>query len=429
MLGSGLCVARIFGVRICVDFGLALLVVLLTVNLGVGLLPAWHPEWSRLLSMMLGLAAALSFLASILLHELAHAVVGRLYDIPIHSITLFIFGGSANMEEEPHSPKSEFWMAVVGPLTSLAIGTACLAGAYPSLRAALAEGPRDAFTHLGPATTLLLWLGPTNVLLAAFNMIPAFPLDGGRLLRSLLWRITKNYGRSTRTAARIGRTFAWLLIGIGAAMMLGLRVPYLGGGLGQGLWLALIGWFLDNAAAAAEKRQGIVELFAGRPLGSFVRTDVATVGPDTSLEGLAQRLGAFAQPIVPVLRGELLVGAVSRDRLRRVPRQRWPTTLVGEVMLRQEDLDVVSADEHGAEALEKLRVQRRAAVPVTRGARFLGLLYSEDLTSFLDRARRHRRRAPPTERTGHDTRRQGGRGGERPVRLPSPDVAPEDPLR
>jgi Zn-dependent protease len=391
MLGNGFCVARVLGIRINVDWGLLVLLGLLTVNLGVGLLPAWHPEWSSALALGVGLAAAVSFTLSILVHELSHALVGRIFSIPIHSITLFIFGGAANMEEEPRSARSEFLMAGVGPLTSLVIGALCFAATWQPLSEALASGSSATFSHLGPASTLLLWLGPTNFVLAVFNLIPAFPLDGGRLLRSTVWAATGRLDRATSLAAYTGRAFAWALIALGASMLLGAHIPYLGGSTGQGLWFGLVGWFLDHAAAESLRRERARRLLTSTTVATFVRPGVVTLAPETPLEELAERwLTVTDQPVFPVLFGGLVVGLVTREGLRRVPRARWGATTAREVMLLRSDFEMLAVTEEGTQALAKLQATELPALPVLETGELVGLLYHVDLTRYV-------RRGPPKE--------------------------------
>lgn len=384
MLGKAFCVARVFGIRINLDWGLLILLGLLTVNLGVGLLPAWHPEWSQALALGVGLAAAVSFTLSILVHELSHALVGRLFAIPIHSITLFIFGGAANMEEEPPTARSEFLMAGVGPLTSLAIGALCLAATWGTLSDAMATGSSATFARLGPAATLLLWLGPTNFVLAVFNLIPAFPLDGGRLLRSTVWAATGRLDRATVLAARTGRAFAWAMIGLGAAMLLGAHIPYLGGSAGQGLWLGLVGWFLDRAAADSLRRERSRRLLSATTVATFMRPGVIVLAPETSLEELSERwLTSSDQPVFPVLFGGLVVGLVTRERLRRVPRARWADTVARDVMLLRSEFEMLSLDEDGTKALANLQATDLPALPVLEAGELVGLLHHTDLVRYV----------------------------------------------
>lgn len=250
--GSGFRLGYIAGVEVWVDLSLLLIFALITYNLGAGLFPEWHPEWAPALSWAVALGAAVAFFASVLVHELSHALMARRYGVPARRITLFLFGGLAHLEREAPSARAELWIAAIGPITSLVIGVvASVAGARLAgeevAAAAASEDARalaTALTHVGPLPTLLLWLGPLNITLALFNMVPGFPLDGGRVLRALLWSITKDATRATRWAARTGQAIALALVLFGA-----LRA--LSGAFVGGAWLALIGWFLYRAASRA----------------------------------------------------------------------------------------------------------------------------------------------------------------------------------
>src|SRR5262245_14789842 len=242
----GFRVARIAGVEVRLDWSLLIVFWLIVVSLGGGRFPLHHPEWSPGLSWAMAVIAAVLYLLSILAHELSHALVGRANGVPVGGITLFIFGGVAHMRGEPGSPRAELLMTLVGPVTSLVIGAlATWWGAHLAAPAIVDPAdPLRAFQDVGPFATVLLWLGPINVMLGLFNLIPAFPLDGGRVLRAVLWAATRDLTRATRWAAAVGQAFALLLILAGVIMVLGVRVPWLGRGLVPGLWIAFIGWFL-----------------------------------------------------------------------------------------------------------------------------------------------------------------------------------------
>ena len=221
---------RIFGVEVRLDWSLLVVFWLILVNLGGGLFSAHHPDWSPALRWGLAAIAAALFILSILAHELSHALVGRANGVQIAGITLFIFGGVAHMRGEPRSPRAELLMAAVGPLTSLLIGVvASLWGAYLAAPAVLDPAdPLRAFQGVSPFATVLLWLGPINVMIGLFNLIPGFPLDGGRVLRAALWAGTRDLTKATRWAAMVGRAFGFLLIVAGVSMMFGVAIPFLG---------------------------------------------------------------------------------------------------------------------------------------------------------------------------------------------------------
>jgi Zn-dependent protease len=253
---SGLRLGRLLGVEVTLDWSLLIIFLLLTLTLSAGILPVWHPDWGGLTVLLTAVAAAVLFLASVLVHELSHAVVGRRLGISVGQITLFVFGGMAHMKNEPRTWRAELGMAIAGPLTSLVLGfvSLYLAGLVGGPMEFDPEHPMEAVSALNPLATILFWLGPINIMLGLFNMVPGFPLDGGRVLRALLWGLSGDLLRATRWAAFGGQAVAWLLIASGFAMIFGIQVPLFGSGPVAGLWIALIGWFLNNAALMSYQR-------------------------------------------------------------------------------------------------------------------------------------------------------------------------------
>jgi Zn-dependent protease len=384
---SGLRLGSVFGVPIHVDWSLLIIFLLIAVNLALGLFPAWHPEWSPVLSWSVALAAAVLFFASVLAHELSHAVVARSRGIPVSSITLFIFGGLAHIEDEPRSPKDEFLMAAVGPVVSIAIGLLALLGAWALAGDALAQLDPEApstmapvMRSVGPLATLLLWLGPINVMLGLFNLVPGFPLDGGRVARSIVWWATGDLVKATRWAAGAGQVFAWVLMGIGA-------VELLTGGAVGGVWLLLIGWFLNNAA-----RQSYAQVIMRRalddvPVSRIMYTRVGTLPPELSVEAFVRdHLLATDtdQACWPVVTDEgRLLGLVSMDDVRRVSQERWPVTAVTEIMTPADELDAVSPHADAEQALRLLSRSDVEQLPVLEGGRVLGFVRRRDLVRWM----------------------------------------------
>lgn len=385
--GSGFRLGRIFGVDIRVDWSLLIIFALITGELGLGVFPNWHPAWHPALVWTTALAAAIAFFASILAHELSHAVVANRTGIPVHSITLFLFGGIAHLEAEPDSPKAEFWMAIVGPITSLVIGVAAtLLGVWVAgepLRAALTSGEieraRAALTNIGPGATLLLWLGPINVLLGLFNVVPGFPLDGGRVLRSILWAITKDLRKATRWASGVGRVFAWTLMGLGV-------LQFFTGNLIGGLWLLLIGWFLNNAARASYQQLLIRGALENVPVSRMMRSSLLRVDPRLSVERFAREFALTSEqlsfPVEDPDRG--LLGLVSLDDVGRLDKDRWSTTPVEQIMRPVEQLSMLPPDAEAGEALKELMREGVDQVLIGDGRRLLGLLNRRDLMRWLN---------------------------------------------
>ena len=205
MVNKGLRIAKLFGIKIRIDWSWVLILLLVVWNLAVAF-TQMHPDWSLALTITIALSAALLFFLSVLLHELAHSLVAKSQGIPVDSITLFLFGGVASIREEPKSPGNEFVMAILGPITSLVIGFSLLllSGIGLDAQTLLQQQPIEVLQQFSPLRTLGFWLGSVNVVLGIFNMIPGFPLDGGRVLRSILWAITRNLRKATRWASYVG---------------------------------------------------------------------------------------------------------------------------------------------------------------------------------------------------------------------------------
>jgi len=205
-MNGGVHIGRIFGINVRIDWSWIFIFLLVTWSLAIGVFPSWHPEWSLSLSWTVAIAASILFFASILAHELAHSLVAKMRGLPVRRITLFLFGGVSNLEREPPSPKTEFFIAIVGPITSVALGLIFLLMGGLSIGGIqnLAAEPSEMLSQLNPLTTLLLWLGSVNILIGLFNLVPGFPLDGGRILRSLVWMATGSLRKATRWASGAG---------------------------------------------------------------------------------------------------------------------------------------------------------------------------------------------------------------------------------
>lgn len=376
---GGIRILRLFGIDILLHQTLAVIVALIVASLGLGLLPAWHPDWGPATVWLTAGAATVALLASILLHELSHALVAKARGLPVTRITLFLFGGVANIEREPPSPGTELLIAIVGPITSLAIGFACAFGG-----AALLDGgdPMAALRSAGPLATILLWLGPVNVLLGLFNMVPGFPLDGGRVLRALIWWATGSLRTATRWASRAGQMVAFLLVASGLSMMFGARLPVFGTGVVSGLWLIFIGWFLNTAAMAAWTELVLHEALRDVPVARVMRRHVPGVPVGTSVSRVVNDwvMGTEHRSF-PVMDGERMVGQVGIADIRKVPRSVWDETPVESVMTPASELPVLDA---GADAEEAMRsMGTREQIAVLRDGRFEGVVRRADLLVWL----------------------------------------------
>jgi Zn-dependent protease/CBS domain-containing protein len=390
-------IGKLFGIEIRVDWSWVFIFVLMTWNL-TSLFSQMHPDWPPVEQLGIALVASLLFFGCILAHELAHSLVATRFGMTVRSITLFLFGGVSNIEQEPRSAKVEFWTAVVGPLTSilLGIGFLVLAGFVTPVALRDVGDAQAAIGRLGPLPTLLAWLGPINLVIGIFNLVPAFPLDGGRVLRSILWGLSGNLQTATLRVSAIGQAIGWLFIVTGIAMSFGFRVPLFGVGVASGLWLAFVGWFVRSAASQASRRLAIDEALAGRTVGELMRPDGPVVPPELSLSAFVHdyliRSDDVALPVVA--EGEL-VGVISMADLRAVPPADWPRTTVAEVMRPRDSLAVATPDEPLVRALEELVRRDVGQLPVLDRGRFVGMLQRRDVGRWLELAW-----APPTQR-GH----------------------------
>lgn len=377
---------RIAGIAIQVDWSLLIIFFLITFSLAVGLFPTWHPDWSAALSWTTALIAAVAFFASVLAHELSHALVGRARGIEVKRITLFIFGGMAHMENEPRNWQAELWMAIVGPITSLVLGFGflILAALFADLSTLDPQHPERTFAALAPLPTVLLWLGNINIILGLFNLVPGFPLDGGRVLRALLWALTGDMHRATRRASQGGRIFAWLLIASGLAMMLGLRVPVFGTGFAPGLWLAFIGWFLHNAALVSYRQLLIREVLDDVPVTRLMQSRFSTVEPQLTVDALINEyLLGTAQRVFPVIEDGQFQGIVCLHDIRAVAPEERSQTQVSQIMTPAQRVVYAEPEEDAATVLERLARRHINQLPVLEHGTLRGIVRREDIMRWL----------------------------------------------
>ncbi len=382
----GVRVGRILGIEIRLDPSLLVIFLLISFHLALGVFPAWQPDLGGALTWVLALSAATLFLASILAHELSHSVVARAFGLPVRNITLFLFGGVSNIEREPESAKVEFWMAVVGPLASLVLGGVFTALALVTAAPlpATTEAATEWLAGLHPITTLLLWLGPVNVVLGVFNLLPGFPLDGGRILRSILWGVTGNLEQATRWATAAGQAMGWTFVFLGIGMVFGLQVPIFGTGLIGGLWIAFIGWFLTRAAQASYTQALLRSALSDVPARRIMATPLDTVPPDLTLARFVdEHLAHSDQRAFPVLDGDRLVGLVCLEDVRRVPRPEWEAHPITDVMTPRDALTIAGPEEDAAEVFRRLSEAGVGQIPILDGEHLVGLVRREDIVRWL----------------------------------------------
>lgn len=381
----GLRIGCVLGINIRIDWSWLIIFLLITWNLSTAF-NDYHSDWLPGTQWGIAIVAALLFFVSLLAHEMAHSLVARARGIPVRNITLFLFGGVSNIERDPDSPQSEFLIAVVGPITSFVIGISLLliASVVAEPLGDTVSDPEAVFERLSPLATLLMWLGSINLLLAVFNLIPGFPLDGGRITRSILWSVTDDLRQATRWASWIGQAIAFLFIFIGISMAFGAQVPFFGTGLISGLWLAFIGWFLHSAAVQSYQQVVIQDVLEDVPVSRMMRTNPPTVSAQTSVNDMVHNSVMKSDDYAfPVLENDQLAGLVTLDDVRSVPRDEWDGTLVRQIMTPIDRLVTTTMDEDATDAWQKLLRQDVRQLPVVQGSTLTGLLRRRDIIRWL----------------------------------------------
>lgn len=356
---------RIAGIEIGVHYSWLLAFVLIAWSLALGFFPQYYPGWGAATYWFIGILAALFLFVSVLIHELAHSLVAISRGLPVHSITLFIFGGVSNIEGEPEKPQVEFAMSVVGPLASFV-----LAGLFWGLQQVAGE-------EGSPLSAMLGYLALINAILGGFNLLPGFPLDGGRVLRSILWSATGSLTRATNIAATVGRLFGWGLIGFGVFQLLA------GNFLG-GLWIAFIGWFLSSAADASRREITLQEHLTGVRVKDVMDRSPEVISPQTPVDEVVRDI--FFQHhrrAAAVYQGEQLVGIVSISDVKKQPQQDWSQTPVGEVMTRQ-PLYSVDVDDSLNSVLKLLAQHDLNQLLVLDEGRVVGFINRADIIRYLE---------------------------------------------
>ncbi len=363
VMSGTLVIGRISGIEIGVHYTWLLIFALITFSLAVGYFPAAAPGVAPSAYWLLGAASALLLFLSVLIHELSHSILAQRRGLPVRGITLFIFGGVSSIEQEATTPRDEFWISFVGPLSSL-----ILAGLFWGLSFLAAGG--------GIATALLSYLATINLALALFNLLPGFPLDGGRVLRAVIWAVSGDRRKATNWAAAVGHVFAFLLIAYGFVQILG------GNWLG-GIWTAFIGWFLNGAADSSRQQLQVGEAFQGVRVEALMDPDPPMVDALTTVQEVVdQHILGRGRRAVLVERDGQLAGIVSLTDVRGLSQGSWPDTTVGAIMTKA-PLIGVQADESARRAADLMAEHDVNQLVVFDGGEPVGMLTRSSLISYL----------------------------------------------
>jgi Zn-dependent protease/CBS domain-containing protein len=367
MFGESYSLFRVLGFEVKANVSWLFLALLITWSLAEGFFPFAYPELPVLTYWLMALAGMIGLFASLLFHELSHSVVARAHGLPVAGITLFLFGGVAEMVAEPKTPKAEFRIAIAGPIASVALGV--FFSGLAMVAQLLGVPP-----HLAGVAG---YLGFINFLLALFNMVPGFPLDGGRVLRAALWHWKGDIRWATRWASRMGQGFGLVLVILGIASVIA-------GNIIAGMWWFLIGLFVQAAAAASYQQLLTQQALQGRRVRRFMTVDPVTVPAEATLrEFVDDYLYHHALDLFPVVRDERLVGCIGLRHARDVPRERWHHVRVGEACEAFDAGNTVDADADAGAALEQMQRQRSGRLMVTDEGRLVGMLVLKDLLRFL----------------------------------------------
>ena len=355
---------RIAGIDIGIHYSWLFIFLLVSWSLAASYFPSFYEGWATATYWLAGITGALMLFVSVLLHELAHSFVAKSRGMSVSSITLFLFGGVSNLGEEPKKPSIEFFMSIVGPGSSLV-----LAVIFFGLLQLVGDDQ-------SPLAAILSYLALINALLAAFNLLPGFPLDGGRVLRSIIWGTTGDLVKSTNIAATVGQFFGWGLIFFGVLQIFA-------GGFIFGIWIAFIGWFLSNAASASRNEVALRQALGGVRVKDVIKTQQQTVSPDASLEELVDGiLSRYQLRAVPVCRQGKSLGIVSITDVKKVAREKWGETPVEKVMTRRPLLSITLDDELTA-ALDIMGKNRVNQLLVNQEGQCAWVIGIKDIQDYL----------------------------------------------
>ncbi|MBD3317979.1 MAG: CBS domain-containing protein [Chitinivibrionales bacterium] len=368
MFGNRVTLFKLFGFSVRIDASWLIIAVLVVWSLATSLFPYYYEGLATETYWWMGVLGAIGLFGSIIFHEMCHSLAARRFGMPMEGITLFVFGGVAEMEEEPPSAKAELVMAVAGPLASIGIGFA----GFGLVR--LGENLAWGAVPLGVLRYVML----INLILAGFNLLPAFPLDGGRVLRSILWSWKKDLNWATRIASKIGSGFGFLLIFFGI-------FAFISGAFVGGIWWFLIGMFLRGASQASYRQMMVHSSLRGQKVKRFMKTEPITVGPSVTVRDFVEDyVYKHHFKMFPVVNDGVAPRCVTTRNVKEVPREDWETKTVGEISSPCSEDNTVRTDTDAEEALASMRKNGTGRFMVLdENGKLAGILTLKDLLDFI----------------------------------------------
>jgi Zn-dependent protease/CBS domain-containing protein len=368
MFGKRITLFKLLGFEVGIDWSWIIIAILIAWSLSTGLFPMYYKDLSTQMYWIMGIVGAVGLFLSIIIHEFSHSLVARRYGMPMKGITLFIFGGVAQMEDEPPSPRAEFMMAIVGPISSFAIGL-IFYGIYLS-------GKQGGLPE--PVNGVVGYLALINAILAGFNILPAFPLDGGRVLRSILWGVKKNLRWATRVSSWIGSGFGILLIVLGVLNVL--RGNFIGG-----MWWFLIGMFLNGAAKSTYQQLITRKALEGEPVRQLMKTDPVTVPGSASLKELVEDyIYRYHYKMFPVMEdSDKLAGCITTKQLKEVPKEQWEQKQVRDMAIPCAPENSIESKEDAMKALSQMKSNGASRLMVVEEGQLVGIISLKDMLEHL----------------------------------------------
>jgi Zn-dependent protease len=368
LLKSGISIGRLFGIPLRLHFSWFFIFALVIWLLSTNYFPGVYSEWSLAAYIITSIITSLMFFGSVLLHELMHSVVAIKSGIPVKSITLFIFGGVSQITEEPSNPKLELKIAIAGPMISLLLG---------GMFWLIFDMVPASFEYI---IAVSFWLSLINIMLGVFNLLPGFPLDGGRVLRAILWWRSGNLRRATRWASNAGRGISFIFIFGGIWLIFQGPEWWF-----NGLWLAFIGWFLGNAAVGSYRQLTLQQMLQGHAVSEAMTRNCVKIQQHLTLNELVnEHILSTGNQCFVIADGDNVRGLITLKEVKAIPQEEWADKKVTEAMLPFEDLMHVRPDEDLAHVLKVLTEEEIGQLPVVEGGNIIGMINRENLLAFIN---------------------------------------------